>query len=354
MHGATAVGPGTSYARQQRRRNLATGLIGALVVTLVSAVFIVSFIGGLRSPGPRSVPLGLVGSPAAATRLSTALGDQVPGAYVVTSYRTESAARAAISSRNLDAALVPSAAGLHLLVASAVSEAETTAIVKTFTAGAARAHLPLTVQDVRPLHTSDPQGLSMLFFVVALLAPSLAFGNQLLTRIGTSLNEFWHLGMITVYALAIAGVATAIADAGIGALTGAPWAIFGVGALLAFAVAVMGAATTRWTGGAGYLLLLLLFVPVGISSSGSTLGPHMITPWYADLGKAFPAGAAQPTVRNVTYFNGHAIIDPLLVLSAWALAGVIALALAAILHPPVPGKSAQAPSVPREAQRPVT
>jgi hypothetical protein len=86
-------------------------------------------------------------------------------------------------------------------------------------------------------------------------------------------------------------------------------------------------------------------VPVGISSSGTTLGPRMITPWYADLGKALPPGTAQPAIRNVTYFSGNAIIDPLLVLSAWALAGVIALVLAAVLHPPArqPGQRAASP-----------
>jgi MFS family permease len=259
----------------------------------------------------------------------------------VTSYPTEAAARSAITRRSIDAALVPGPAAQHLLVATAVSPAETNAIIKVFSAGAATAHVPLTATNIRPLHPGDPDGLSQVFFVVALLAPSLAFGNQLISRIGPRLNELWHLAMIAVYAIIIAAVATAIADALIGALTGATWAIFGIGALLAFASAVMSAAATRWVGGIGYLVVLLLFVPVGISSSGTTLGPHMITPWYADLGKALPPGSAQPAIRNVTYFNGNAIIDPLLVLSAWALAGVIALVLAANLHPPVrqPGQS---------------
>jgi hypothetical protein len=338
MHTATAVGSASSAVWQSRRRTLVGGLIGALGVTVVSAVFIAAFIGGLHDPGPRSVPVGLVGSPAQASRLNTALSHQAPGAFSITSYPTPTAARDAIIGRSVDAALLPGPGVLHLFVASAVSEAETNAIVKAFTIGAAKAHLRLTVRNIRPLHSGDPEGLSMLFFIVALVAPSLAFGVQLINSIGAKLNEFWHLGMIAVYSLIIAAVATAIADAGIGALTGAPWAIFGVGALLAFAAAVMGAAAARWTGRLGYIVLLLLFVPVGISSSGSTLGPHMITPWWADLGKALPPGAAQPVVRSVTYFNSNAIIDPLLVLSAWALAGVIALVLAAILHPPIPGQ----------------
>ncbi len=340
-HEATAVGRAGSQDRQDRRSATLGALIGALAVTFVSAVFIVAFIGGLHAPGPRSVPIGLVGSAAEASQLSASLSHQAPGAFVIHSYPTETAARNGIGSRNIDAALVPGPTAQRLLVATAVSEAETNAILKAFGAEAATAHVSLTVQNVRPLHSGDPQGLAQLFFVVALLAPSLGFGNQLISRIGPKLNEYRHLAMIAVYSVIVAAVATAIADAGIGALTGAPWGVFGVGVLLAFAAAAMTAAATRWIGGLGFIVLLLLFVPVGVSSSGSTLGPHMITPWYADVGKALLPGSAQPAVRNITYFNGHDIIDPLLVLSAWALAGVIALVLAAVLHPPIPGKRSQ-------------
>jgi hypothetical protein len=340
-HGATAVGRAVAPDRRERGRIILGGLISALGVTIVSAVFITAFIGGLHDPGPRSVPVGLVGSPVQASTVGTALGRQAPGAFAITSYPSVAAAQSAIGGRSIDAALVPGPTVEHLLVASAVSAAETTATTRAFAAGAARAHVPLVVQDIRPLHSSDPEGLSMLFFVVALVAPSLAFGVQLISSIGTRLNEFWHLGMIAVYALIVAGVAVAIADAGIGALTGAPWAIYGVGVLLAFAAAAVGAAAERWAGRIAFLVVLLLFVPVGISSSGSTLGPRMITPWYADLGRALLPGAAQSTVRNVTYFNGNAITGPLLVLSGWALAAIIALVLAALLHPALPGQRSQ-------------
>jgi hypothetical protein len=340
-HAATALQRVVANFRRERRKILVGGLLRALAVTVVSAVFIVSFIGGLHAPGPRSVPVGLVGSPAQASRLGAGLGRQAPGAFTISSYPSQTAARSAIGRRSIDAALVPGPASEHLLVATAVSEAETNAIIKTFAAGAAKARLPLTVQNVRPLHPGDPQGLAQLFFVVALLAPSMVFGNPLINRIGARLNEFWHLAIIAVYALIVAAVATAIADAGIGALTGATFAVFGIGALLAFAAASVGAAAARWAGAIGYIVILLLFVPVGISSSGSTLGPRMITPWYADVGMALPVGTAQPTVRNVTYFHGNAIVDPLLVLSTWALAGIIALALAAFSHPPIPGQRSQ-------------
>jgi hypothetical protein len=328
----------SAQGRPERRRGLAAGLIGAIVATILSLVFVSSFIGALHNPGPRSAPIGIVGTPAAASALGSSLDSAVPGGYTVTSYPTAEAASRAITGRTIDAALVPGPNGQHLLVASAVSQALTNTTARVFATGAANAGIPLTLTDLRPLHASDPQGLSQSFFVVALLAPSFVFGNHLVRRGASGLNPLWQLALIAVYAAVVAAVAVAIADAAIGALTGAPWGLFGIGTLLAFAAAVMAAAAARWAGGIGVAVIGLLFIPIGIASSGVTLGPNMITPWYADLGKALLPGSALPAVENTTYFNGHGITTPLLVLSAWALAGIIAMVIAAILRPPIPGQ----------------
>ncbi len=148
-HGATATAVVTSRGTHERSRTLAGALLGALGVTVVSAVFVVCFIGGLHDPGPRSVPIGLVGSPAAASRAGTALAHQVPGAFTVTIYPTAAAARSAIAGRSIDAALVPGPAVQHLIVATAVSQGETNAIIKVFSAGAAKAHVPLLQRSHR-------------------------------------------------------------------------------------------------------------------------------------------------------------------------------------------------------------
>lgn len=173
-------------------------------------------------------------------------------------------------------------------MATAVSPSLANATIKIFHSIAQAAAVPLSVQDVRPLPASDPDGLSKIYFMIALLAPRLTFGNVLITRISPGPHPLWHLAVIAVYAAIVAAVGTALADAAIGALTGAPWALFGIGALLAFAVAATGAAAARWAGGAGYGVIALLFVPVGIAASGLTLGPNMITQWYADVGRALP------------------------------------------------------------------
>jgi hypothetical protein len=327
----------------RHRRHLTAGLLGAIAATIVSLIFVLSFVGALHNPGPRSVPVGFVGSPAQAAVLRTALARQVPGAFTVSSYSTPAAARAGISTRAIDAALIPGTPVQHLLVASAVGPAVTNATIKVFVLGAARAGTRLVPVEVRPLHASDPEGLSQVFFVIALLTPSLLFGNLLVNRVSPDLNPLWQVALIVVYAAIVAGAATALAGAGIGALTGAPWGLFGLGTLLAFAAAVMAAAAARWAGGIGVAIVALLFFPIGIASSGTVLGPNMITPWYADLGKALPPGAALPTVQNIIYFSSNNILTPLLVLSAWALAGILAMVMAVLLHRPPPGQATQQP-----------
>jgi hypothetical protein len=339
--------------RLERRRRLIAGLAGAVGATILSLIFIASFIGALHTPGPRSVPFGVVGPSAAASALRRNLDRAVPGGFVVSSYPTETAAVNAINNRTVDAAVAPGPHGEHLVVAQAVGASLTNDIIKVFTTGAARTHVPLAVTDIRPLHASDPEGLSQTFFVTALLAPSFTFGNLLVRRIAPALGPHWHLVLIAVYAPIVAAVAVAIADAAIGALTGAPWGLFGIGTLFAFAVAVMSAAAARWAGGIGVAVIALLFIPIGLASSGVTLGPNMITPWYADVGRALPAGNALPSVLNTTYFHASAITPRLLVLSAWALAGILAMIMATILHPPIPGQRAQSePADAAAADRP--
>lgn len=316
-------------------------LVGAAGATLISVFFIASFIGALHSPGPRGVPVGIVGPPAAASTLGAALNRQAPGGFNAVSYPTRAAARGAVLDRSVDAAVVPGRRAELLQVASAAGPPVTAATIKYAHAAAHAAGLRLLIRDIRPLPPSDPEGLSQVFFIVALLAPSLVFGNLLVTKVARDLHPAWQLAGIGVYAAIVAGAATAIADPGIGALTGAPWGLFGIGTLLAFAAAVISAAASRWAAGLGYLVIFLLLIPVGIAASGTTLGPNMITAWYADLGKALPAGSALPAVQNAVYFNGNAITTPLLILSAWALAGILAMMMAALLHPPLPGQAQQ-------------
>jgi len=194
---------------------------------VISLVFIVSFIGALHAPGPHSIPVAVVGRPAQASSLSTSLNHQAPGGYTVTSYPTQAAARNAILTRGINAAVVPGPPQ-QLLVASATSVAATNATIKDIQAALGTPAQPSAqssaLQDIRPLPPNDPEGLSHVFFVVALLAPSLVFANLLISKFGTAMHPVGHILAIAVYAVIVAAVATAFADPVIGTLTGRPGA----------------------------------------------------------------------------------------------------------------------------------
>ena len=224
-HGAYAVGPPAAAAARQLsagRGGVAAGLIGAIAVTVISLVFIISYIGALHAPGPHSVPTGVVGGQAGTSAVSRTLDRAAPGRYDVASYPSATAARHAIIDRTIDVAAVFRPQGEQLLVATAISPSLANSTIKIFQRLAQTAGVPLTVQDVRPLPASDPDGLSKIYFMIALLAPSLTFGNMLITRISPRLHPLWHLAVIAVFAAIIAAVATALADPAIGALAGRP------------------------------------------------------------------------------------------------------------------------------------
>lgn len=54
------------------------------------------------------------------------------------------------------------------------------------------------------------------------------------------------------------------------------------------------------------------------------------------LSPALPLGVAASAVRNAVYFGGHATVQPVWTLAAWALAGVAGLILVTALRRPVP------------------
>jgi hypothetical protein len=127
-----------------------------------------------------------------------------------------------------------------------------------------------------------------------------------------------------VFAILAGLVATWTVDGVVGALVGAPFALFALDTLAAFAMTAACAAAARFAGPPLAGLVALLFFPVGVPAAGGPFGTTFVTSWYGDLGSALPAGATMSAVRNIVYFNGNALGGPLLVLGLWAaLAGAV-------------------------------
>ena len=71
----------------------------------------------------------------------------------------------------------------------------------------------------------------------------------------------------------------------------------------------------------GTLLVAVLFIVVGGSGAGGS-GTFMLPVYWRNIGVLFPPQNAVDLIRNVLYFGGNDITTPLIVLFAYALAGV--------------------------------
>lgn len=300
-------------------------IIGAaFAMALVSMLAVGSFAGALHRPVPHGLPVAVVGPSGAVGHVEAALAVHAPGAFSLRRYGDEAAARGAVLDRSVDAALYLGPGGPQLLVAGATGEFTTSAVTSAFQAVASASGQSLAVLDIRPAPSGDPYGISEFCLVVGLAIPAIGFGIALSVLAGRRLKPAAWLGALGVFAVLVGLVATWTADGVVGALVGAPFALFGLDTLAAFAMSAACAAAARFVGLPLAGLMALLFFPVGIPAAGGPFGTTFVTSWYGDLGSALPAGATMSAVRNIVYFNGNGLGGPLLVLGLWAaLAGVV-------------------------------
>jgi hypothetical protein len=349
-------------------RTVAKIAVAAVGLTLISMLFVGSFVGALHDPVPHRLPVGVVAPPAAARELNAAFARHAPGAFAVTAYPTVTAARHAILDRDTDGVLLPGHGQQRLLIAGAAGRFVSQAVTTAFTGVAAAGGQHLTVTDIRPMPSADQDGVAPLYFFIGLSLPSAAFGIALANilgkgssgatagqpgsvrlgsvRMGAIRLGAGRLAGLAGYAILAAATATWITDGIIGALPGAPAALFGVGVLTAFAISTAFSAGWRLVGPPLTGLLALLIVPVGVAAAGGAFGPAFVTSWYAHLGTALPAGAALPAVRDVVSFDGNALAGPLLTLCLWAVISAVVLFL------PVPRLPWRRPAVtPEQTER---
>jgi len=296
------------------RRALA--VLAALLAA--QALFVLAFVVPAHDPQPHDVPVGVVGPPTVAQGLE----GRAPEALAVRRYPSEAAARSAIADREVYGAVVIGERGESLLVASAASPAIAQLLEATVTAAAEQ---PIPVEDVRPLDPEDSRGTTInamfLPLVVVCLPAALLLGALRLSARGLlgALALFAALGGLLVVAL-VAGV--------LGALPGSFLALAGVTALVILAIALPTAGLERLLGPPGIGLAALVFFLVGNPGSGNASAPELLPGFWRAVGPLLPSGAGGSAVRNTAYFDGAAVLEPLLVLGGWALVGAALVLLA--------------------------
>ncbi|MGW2184875.1 DUF3533 domain-containing protein [Streptomyces sp. NPDC001719] len=319
--------PSPTFAEEVREAvtvRAALLVIGALVLQLA---FITSYIGAFHAPQPKDIALGVAAPPQLSGELVRKLG-ALPGSPLdASAVRDEAEARRRIHDRELEAALVVDPRGTTdtLLVAggSGASLAQATEAVVTRAEAAQRRSLKVT--DIAPAGAGDSRGLSSFYLVVGwcvggyLCAAILAISAG--ARPANPRRAGFRLAALALYS-AVAGLLGAvIAGPVLGALPGSVPGLWGLGALVVFAV---GATTLALQGLAGIIgigLAIAIVVVLGNPSAGGAYPYPLLPPFWRAIGPALPPGAGTWSARSIAYFRGNALTGPLLVLSAWAAVG---------------------------------
>lgn len=310
-----------------RRSTLRLGILIAVVVVAAQALLIPLFAAPAAKLAPRDLPIAVAGPP----QLVAGLNAAHPGAFDIRTVAGPAAADAAIKDRDVYGAIVVTATGPQVHVASAASP--TVAMLLTQAAGAmnvapagggAPAGAAVPVRDIVPVDPDDARGAGfgaafLPLAITSLLAGVLIF--LLVRRRAARLTALVAFGVL-------AGLAgAAVQQSWLGIVPGDYFAVAGVLALFALAVAgtTAGLGAVLYRGGLA-LGAVVLFL-AGNALSGIAAAPELLPQPWGEVGQWLPVGAGGTLLRSVAYFDGNGGLVAATVLSAYAIGGLILVSL---------------------------
>ena len=293
---------------------------------LIVLAFVLTYLAALHKPQPRALPVGVVATPDVVAQLQRTIAARTGDAVALRPVRDLSSARHQVESGQIVAAYLPGQDS-RLLVAGAQGTAVTQAVTGIFTATSAeRQGTQLTVDDVVPLSAEDPRGFSAFYVVFGVTLAGFIFAQ---TSHLYSKRLPLRLRLIQTLLFAVlAGLAGAlIAGPLLGVLPGPLLALAGILVLLALATALVTMSFTALLGDRGIVLAALLLVILGNATSGGVVPASFLPGGFRQLSLVLPQGGATRALGRVAYFDPGAALQPIAVLAAWALGGLILLVL---------------------------
>lgn len=337
-------------------------LLGA-AAAVFSCLFVLSFGYAQHAPQPHGVRIDVVAAGGVPEQVRLMLHDAAPDGFDVRAVSTESVARRHLQQMTTDGALVEAPAGAALvLTAGAAGVPLQQAVTNALSAVARGQGRDVRVADVVPLPGGDRAGLSAFALELGVLVPAVvgAIGFFLMGRRA----RLWIrvLGAAT-YAVLAAALAVVMLDPALGALTGAPWTLFGDVVMISGAFVLTVVALHSVFGLAGTAIAAAALFVVGNAVNGVAVPTRMLPDVYRQIAPWLPNNAAVHLVRSRVYFGGHGQGGPLLTLTIWLAVAVAIIAATDLVHlrlrravpvpaPDVYGTSLLALSRTRKGRRP--
>lgn len=283
----------------------------------------------------KNLPVAIVAPDAVAEQLESALDEKAPGTLDLSSADDRADAVAQIERRDVYGAivvgetpevLVASAASpvvsqlLTSIAAQLQSQLQGAADAQAAAAGVEAPIVTVEVTDVVPLVDTDPRGTGLAAASFPLVLGGMIGGIALTIALVGVWRRVVALGL---YVTAAGFAAAAILQFGFQVLPGdyivnsLAYAL----AFLAIGAPIVGFASLVGRPGIaiGPIVFLLFANPISAAAQPVEFLPE---PWGA-IGQWFPPGAAATLIRDLAYFPAADATFPWLVLSGWALGGLL-------------------------------
>ena len=307
-----------SHHHESRRRPSPAAI---LLVPVVVALVLALFAWPSARLEPRDLPVGVAG-PADATRALTQKLESDPGAFDVSVYGSEAAARDAIKEREIYGAFVAGPGGAKVLTASGASPAVAQALTHAATDLGGGAGAGPAVEDV----VAAPRGAALGASVLPLLIAGILTG--VLSTVLAS-GAAGRVALLVTGSVLSGLVATAIVQSWLD-VVGGDWAANAAAlSLTVLAIASIVAGLKSLLGEAGAALGALTMILIGNPFSAVATAPELLPRPAGGIGQLLPPGAGAGLLRSTGYFDGAAAGGHIAVLAAWTCAGLALLGVAA-------------------------
>ncbi|MFI7401030.1 hypothetical protein ACIBW9_11160 [Streptomyces sp. NPDC049541] len=311
--------------RSPALRHVITHLITPLLMCIGMGL---AYMGAFVTPEPHHLPVAVVGSGPRAKVFAQTVKDKAGDRLDVRTVATRAEAVGLLDSRAITGAYVPSAKTPELVVASAASDMDATAVEKVFTPVAAGQGVPLKVTDVAAPVDDDPTGQGLFFLLIALSIGSYA-SVAALGAAGAGLR-------MRLRALLALGVSAVVS--GIGALLAGPVfhlahhdlaSLWGMAWLYSAGILFVGVGLhtflKRWT----TLAMMVLFVMLNFTSSGGLFRPDLQNGFFGTLHAFWNGAGFVEGARSLLYFHSDGLSRNVWTLTVWLLLGLAVTAIAA-------------------------
>jgi hypothetical protein len=294
----------------------------ALLIPIGLGLLVSWFAWPAREIGPRGLPVVVAGPQPAAAAFASQLTSAKPGAFAVIMVDTETAADDALRHRDAYAAFVLNGAVPSVHIATAASPAvaqAVTALGQQLGRGA-----NVAVVDVVPGTADDPHGAGLGSGFLPLVIASLVAGVLL-----SFLVPSWRARLVGLVGYAVvAGLVGSLVLDWLGLVPSASY-LACASALSLAALAISSAVTGLGAllGRPGIALAVLAIFLVGIPISAVAAAPELLPKPWGLVGQLLPAGSAGSLLRSAAFFNWYGAVRPLWTLGAWAVGGLILVAV---------------------------